>query len=486
MSLFSEREKKEYGASDFGLGDAETRREHEQEKEGVDQEASDSSEDKGKLSFLTDLFKRKPKNGEDIKVGANVDNVPNSPFGESLSVKTDADIPDEKERRKRRRGKSQISLGEKYSGKRKIFAFMVLGIIGLVFAVLYLLINQSNMVSQGELDDQVEDAISEQTASQFPVGEAAIQMEAFIRTYGTWSDATPAARASELSRFLAPDVDEQAGWDGNGEQQVIYSAVSQTPEIVDSNRAIFDASYQIDDGTWRCVRVPLYAYQPESESEGPVDNWAFSVTSNPTPVPCSNPVSVPEFEENEFPNTDTDAADSLQDQFFPGFFSAWVTSDEDTLLQYMAPNVRTFGLGGIYEADPEITEVILPIGAEENSAQPDTEYTAFVTVEFTDNNGGTVTPTYQVPISYTGTQWQVTGEPEALAQGLEVTGGGSPNVEGTDPDADEEDQSDYAEPDQPGADEPGDSDPTVPDEGTSDDSTDTPEDNEDTEADNDE
>lgn len=232
---------------------------------------------------------------------------------------------------------------------------------------------------------------------------------------------------------------------------------------MDKNRAIFDAMYQIQDGTWRCVQVSVFAFKPQSKAEGPVDQWGFAVTSNPTPMPCALRVSVPNFAKNTFENTDNKAAQTLQTNFFPGFFAAWVTSDADALSQYMAPNVKTFGLGGAYEGNPEITSVILPIGANEESAAPQSIYSAYVTVVLTDAQGAKISVTYKVPVALTGgAQWQVAGEPEALVQGLQVGGAGKVEEnEGVDPNSEDE-QQEYSEPPAPNNQQPNNEQPTPP------------------------
>lgn len=392
------------------------------------------------------------------------------PFSKSFQISdTDEDgikILSDKERKKRSKKKNPLTLGQKYGGQRKWFA--VLGAL-LVVSVLFNVLNFMLLQGKANTDNVqglVEQEVENSTASSFPVGQAGMWMESFVRIYGTWDYKTPAGRASDLSPYLAPGMDSQAGWDGTGTQKVIYSAVSTSPEIVDKNRAIFDVTYQIQDGTWRCAQIPVFAFKPGSQAEGPVDQWGFAVTTNPVPMPCALRVSVPDFEENRFENTDNAAAQTLAANFFPGFFTAWVTSDADTLKQYMGPNIKTFGLGGAYEGNPQVTDVTLPIGVEEEAAASNTVYSAYVKVILTDAQGAKLTVTYKVPVALTGgTQWQVMGEPEPVIQGTEVGGSGDlPSNEGNDPEKEAEngEENEYEEPQEPGNEQPDESQPTVP------------------------
>lgn len=378
------------------------------------------------------LFSRKKKGAEEpqdsgfqVGGGKSAESKTSSPFGGSFSIKEDiSPLPSDKEAKRNRKGKSSISLGAKFGGQRKMWALLVLLLVLSLLAGLLSLTMLSGKMGRGEAKDQISEQIKNETDSGFPAGDAGMWVESFVRTYGTWDYKTPEARAADLSPYLAPGMDAQAGWDGEGEQKVIYSTVSSDPEIIDSNRAIYSAMYQIEDGTWRCSAIPVYAYRSTDASQAPEGAWGFAVTANPTPTPCSLRVSVPAFEEADFNNVDDEASETLRSSFFPGFFSAWFASDADTLRQYMAPDVTTFGLGGIYEGEPQINEVILPIDAEEDAAATDTIYSAYVSLTAKDRNGASQTVTYKVPVSSNGSQWQVQGEPEPVVQELGGQGGG--------------------------------------------------------------
>lgn len=353
--------------------------------------------------------------GDALLGSSGADDRPSAFSGIEIQDDAVGHIPSEKELKKQAK-RSPVSFGAKYGGQRRVFLFLALALlISLGWNVLnFALLNTK--ASTSSVGSIVEEEVANSTSSEFPVGDAAMWTESFVRIYGTWDYKTPGGRATDLSPYLAPGVDQQAGWDGKGTQSVIYSAVSSQPTIIDKNRAMFKATYQIQDGTWRCLSIPVYAYKPTDPSQGPTNSYGFAVTANPTPVPCALRVSAPDTGETDFANTDQEAAATLRETFFPGFFSAWVSSDADSLRQYMAPDVTTFGLGGAYQPNVEITEVVLPIGAEEDTAQPSTVYTAYVTVMLSSNDGSKTSATYKVPVASTGSQWQVMGEPEPVLE----------------------------------------------------------------------
>lgn len=371
-----------------------------------------------------------------------------------------SDVASEQDLKRKRKGASQMTLGAKYGGRRKYFAALALSLIAALVMSALALFAVNSKPGQDDIDAMVREAVDSTSAENFPVGDAGVWVEQFIRTWGTWDATTVAGRESALSPFLAPGMDSSAGWNGQGTQQVIYTAVSSQPRIIDPSRAIFSATYQIQDGTWRCVEVPVFAYQPQSATEGPEDQWGFAATANPIPAPCSLTVTVPAYRANDFDDIDRDAAESLRQQFFPGFFTAWVTSDSDTLQQYVSPSVTTFGLGGAYTSNVTINEVILPVDAEDDgSAQSGKRYSAYVSVTLEDRGGASVTATYIVPVSATDTQWQVVGEPEPVVQDLTVTGG---SRQGEGAQVEEEQRQNFDPGEQPAPEQPEDSELTVP------------------------
>lgn len=340
-----------------------------------------------------------------------------SPFADTIKIEDEdiGHIPSAREAKKAGK-RNNLALGAKYGGQRRIFGFLAIAMVIMMIYVPLSLFMINGKAGKGDVQGMVEDEVANTSVTQFPTGDAGMWLESFVRVWGTWDYKAPGGRETDLSPYLAPGVNQQAGWDGNGTQKVIYSAVSSQPDVIDKNRAMFSATYQIQDGTWRCLEIPVYAYKTTDAAQGPTDTWGFAVTANPTPVPCALRVSVPDSGSTSFSDTDQKSAATLQETFFPGFFSAWVASDADTLRQYMAPDVTSFGLGGAYESNVSITSVVLPINSGEEEASVETVYNAYVEVALTSSDGAATTATYKVPIASTGSQWQVMGEPEPVSE----------------------------------------------------------------------
>lgn len=364
--------------------------------------------------------KNKPKRTKKTQKKTQRSGQPFTGFGGTFIVEEE----EEQSRARKTKGASQLTLGQKYSGRRKTFVILAAVLFLSLFLGLLNMRALGGKLDASDVKEQVEKTLADSRSATFPTGEAQLWGERFLRVWGTWDSQTVAGRAAALSPYIAPGMDAQAGWNGQGKQQVIYSSVSSDPKVINSSRAILSGTYQIQDGTWRCVDIPVFAYQPQKPEEGP-QQWGFSATANPTPRPCSLQVSVPAYTEISTQHRDQKAEKTLQEQFFPGFFSAWAISDTNVLTQYVSPNIKTFGLGGAFTSDVQVTDVVLPITQEDQGqAAPDKLYSAYVTVTLKDQTGSALSATYEVPVISSGTQWQVAGEPVAIPQNLGGVGGG--------------------------------------------------------------
>ncbi|GAB3856431.1 hypothetical protein GCM10027610_091260 [Dactylosporangium cerinum] len=116
-----------------------------------------------------------------------------------------------------------------------------------------------------------------------------------------------------------------------------------------------------------------------------------------------------------------DGADDLRATFLPGFFAAWAASDQAALRQYTVSGMRTMGLGGAFLSLPlpTIGDVLLRSASESSD-----EYSATVPVTWSvPGSPATLTTVYEVPLTKSGAQWFVTGEPAAPVQAPNVSGG---------------------------------------------------------------
>lgn len=330
-------------------------------------------------------------------------------------------------RKERNDARRKAKDGTRYTGgNRKYF-------IGgfAVFVVLALLSPLAIMISASKVSkDEVRSIVKEQmtdSGSSFPTGQAVMWAGQVLRVWGTWDEETADAREVSMSPYLSSGMDSQAGWNGAGKQEVTYASVNPEPKVLDANRASVDAVYQIGDGSWRCVTIPVYAYKPDSFDTNA--KWAFALAGNPTPTACTPRTGAPRVDDDvyagdESRELDSDLGGSLQSSFFPGFFSAWAASDPDALQQYTASGVKTTGLGGAMASNPqpEIGEV--RVWTDEGGVKDGTIYNAVVPVTWTvTGTDSRVSAEYLVQIKKQGERWFVAGEPRAAQQSSDVQGG---------------------------------------------------------------
>lgn len=316
----------------------------------------------------------------------------------------------------------KMRLGVRYGGDR----WKRLLVEGALVFALILSVVALTVAANKPSKDQIASEVKAQLATSglnFPSGEAVMWAGQALRVWGTWDESNPDTRAALLAPFLSQGMDTQAGWNGKGKQEVIYSALNPQPVASDANHAVISGAYQRADLTWACVGLPVYAYHPAEFSEDAP--WAFALAGNPVPLACN-----PRTGAVPLPNTqtglrnDADLARSLGTDFLPGFFSAWAASDANALTQYTASGVTTMGLGGAMASTPPpvIGTVLLPV--DTNGVVEGKTYQATVPVTWTVNNSTSkVTATYTVPVAKRGDRWYVTGEPVAAPQAPEVTSG---------------------------------------------------------------
>jgi hypothetical protein len=333
-------------------------------------------------------------------------------------------------RKQRRERERALAAGVRYPGSRRRWILMA-GALGVApLLSLMALVVAVGKPSAGDVSDLVR---SEMVAggSDFPRGDAVMWAGQVARIWGTWDEKAPGQRAVLLAPFLSQGMDVQAGWNGKGTQQVLYSSVNPEPVVRDAHRAGVGLVYQIQDGTWRCVTLPIFAYKPENFGEH--TPWAFSLAGNPVPTGCSPRTGAPALPANNSGPTDEDGAKDLRANFLPGFFAAWAASDQAALRQYTISGLRTMGLGGAYLSSPlpQVGDTVLRAPAKGG-----TDYVATVEVTWTvPGSQAQVTAVYELPLVKEGAQWFVTGEPIAAIQDPQVAGGNPQQpVTGADPD----------------------------------------------------
>lgn len=327
------------------------------------------------------------------------------------------------EKNKRERAKSAASIkrtyrmGIRYGGDRARWLGLGALVIGAAALSVLSLVVALSKPSKASIESTVS-AQLEAGGRSFPRGEAVMWAGQVLRVWGTWDEADPATRKVMLSPFLPQSMDDQGGWNGRGKQTLLYASINPEPVVTDANHALIGAVYQVQDGSWRCVTVPVYAYKPKDFS--PNAPWAFTLSGTPVPSPCAGRTGAPIRDyAKAFPGTvaNPDLAKDLSADFFPGFFAAWAASDANALRQYTTSGVTTLGLGGAVASVPAPLIKDAVIYTPEKGAVEGATYTAAVPVTWTvTGTTSQITGVYQVPMVKKGDRWYVAGEPTAIPQ----------------------------------------------------------------------
>lgn len=332
-------------------------------------------------------------------------------------------------KRRKRERERQMKMGVRYGGGRWMWVAMSLGLVLSPFIGILSLIVASGKADDSDVATAVDERL-EEAGEGFPEGQAVMWAGKVLREWGTWDEENAEAREVALSPYLSQGMDTQAGWNEEGTQTLLYSSVNPEPNVVGSNHALISASYQIQDGSWRCVTLPVFAY--EAEDLASESDWAFALAGNPTPSACSPRTGAPSIDADEEElsadgrENDNETAEELADSFFPGFFAAWASSDTTSLEQYASPGVRLVGLGGAMASTPTPTIGDAEIYLDENGAVDGETYLAYVPVTWNlTGSDSQITAAYIVPVTQVGGRWQVADEPYTPQQGADV-GSGEP------------------------------------------------------------
>lgn len=380
---------------------------------------------KGPLKQVLDFFLAGPDKNKESGTSEG-DNSKGKRKDKSDKPKTAAQL-----RKERNDAKRRVKNGVRYGGDRKyvFIAFAALCVIALLSPI-------SLMASTSKVgEDQVRAIVEEEmtdSGKDFPTGQAVMWSGQVLRTWGTWDEENADSREVAMAPYLSSGMDPQAGWDGKGKQALTYASVNPEPHVTDANHATVDAVYQIGDGSWRCVSIPVYAYKPDSFDTNA--KWAFALAGNPTPVACAPRTGAPTADQEapagkEGRKQDKDLGESLASSFFPGFFSAWASSDSDALKQYTASGVKTTGLGGAMASNPQPGIGDVRIWTDDGQVTDGVVYNAVVPVTWTvEGTNSRLSAEYVVPMKKEGERWFVAGEPQASQQATDVQGGNPQNI----------------------------------------------------------
>lgn len=383
-----------------------------------EREGEMGEEKKGLLKSVTDFFLAGPNKGSGAQSVSKTDKEGKPKSAAQLR----------KERNDAKRGAKNST---RYSGgNRKYVLVAFVAIVAMACLSPLALMVSSSKPSEDKVRSIVTD---EMTASgkDFPTGQAVMWAGQVLRVWGTWDEETKDSREIAIAPYLSSGMDPQAGWDGVGTQEITYASVNPEPKVLDANRAAVDAVYQIGDGSWRCVTIPVYAHKPDSFDTNA--KWAFALAGNPTPTACAPRTGAPTVDDSVYAGDENrkankDLGESLKSSFFPSFFSAWASSDKDALQQYTASGVKTTGLGGAMASNPQPEIGDVSIWTDENVKDGEV-YNALVPVTWTlSGSNSRISAEYLVPMKKQGERWFVAGEPQAAQQSSDIQGGKAQSI----------------------------------------------------------
>lgn len=385
-----------------------------------------SDGEKGPLKKVLDFFLAGPdaKNASDSSEGDN--STTSRGQGKGKRQKPSKPKSAAQLRKERNDAKRRATNTVRYGGDRKYIFIGFAAICAIALLSPIALMTASSKVGDKEVRSIVEEQMKA-GGRDFPTGQSVMWAGQVLRVWGTWDEETKDSREVSMAPYLSSGMDSQAGWDGRGKQEITYASVNPEPQVLDANHAAVDAVYQIGDGSWRCVTIPVYAYKPDSFDTNA--KWAFALSGNPTPTACAPRTGAPTAEDDaesgkEGREQDEDLGNSLAKSFFPGFFSAWAGSDSDALKQYTASGVKTTGLGGAMTSNPQPGIGDVAIWIDDGKVKDGVVYNAVVPVTWTvDGSKSRISAEYIVPMKKDGEQWFVAGEPRPSQQATDVQGG---------------------------------------------------------------
>ncbi|OIV37997.1 hypothetical protein BIV57_08145 [Mangrovactinospora gilvigrisea] len=315
--------------------------------------------------------------------------------------------------------RGNVSSAQMWSGPRRGILFRrVLGILAVVL-LLFLTISMNKKATKADVASEVTSQIKA-SGRTFPQGEAVMWAAPLVKLFATYDATHVDQRAAALQPYTGDGEDGQLGWNGQGTQSVIDMVMSPTVQVLDGAHGIVRSTVQVQDGSWRCVAVPVYAVVKGATT-------AFGLSSEPVYVPCSGLTSPP-AQADTSANADTNLAQTLHSQLLPPFMAAWAQSDRQALARYMLPGTKSLGLGGAFTGSgdggrPQIGDVFVPQATK--GALVDRR-TAVFSVTFLGLDGkSTQTSMYQVSIQSQNGQWFFTSDPTPA---LSHTGLGGNNV----------------------------------------------------------
>ncbi|WP_369201021.1 conjugal transfer protein [Streptomyces sp. PU-14G] len=311
--------------------------------------------------------------------------------------------------------KGAVPASQMWAGPRRgILVRRLLGLVA-VMVLLYLSVGLNGKADQGEVEGLVRKA-TKPAKTVFPEGDAVMWAAPLVKAFATYDGDKSDKRLQALKPYAINGLDSQLGWNGQGKQAVLDMVMGADVKVLSDNRAVVRSTVQIQDGSWRCVSVPVYAVERG-------DSTAFGLSAAPVYTPCAG-LTTPPPPRKTLKN-DEGLASMFQKELLAPFMAAWVQSDTDNLKRYLLPGTTSFGLGGAYagegeDTSPKIDTVVVP--EPEKGESPDRRTVIFdVTLTSVDGEA-TQESQYQVQVAKKDGQWYFASDPVPVV-GAENVGG---------------------------------------------------------------
>ncbi|MCX4763803.1 conjugal transfer protein [Streptomyces sp. NBC_01275] len=304
--------------------------------------------------------------------------------------------------------RSNVSSAQMWAGPRRgILLRRMLGLFA-VLLLLFLFSKVNGKASKAEVQAEV-DARLKSSAEDFPRGSAVLWSAPLVKIFATYDVQHTDERSRALQPYAINGIDQQLGWNGQGKQTVIDLVMSDDVQVSGKNNAVVRATVQVQDGSWRCVAVPVYTVVRGGST-------AFGLTAAPVYVPCAGLTSPPQDTASNQVSNDSALSETLKTDLLPPFLAAWAQSDTVNLDRYLLPGTVSFGLGGAYMGSgeggrPTVDSVYVPSANAGSGVSAGRRTVTFTTTLLSTDGKAEQTSMYRVVIVKKNGQWYFASDP---------------------------------------------------------------------------
>lgn len=301
--------------------------------------------------------------------------------------------------------RSRVSSAQMWAGPRRgILVRRLLGAFA-VLLLLFLSVKVNGKASEAQVRAAV-DARVKASGTTFPSGAAVLWSAPLVKVFATYDPDHADDRSRALEPYAINGLDAQLGWNGEGTQSVIDLVMSDDVQSAGRDAGVVRATVQVQDGSWRCVAVPVFTVRRGGST-------AFGLTAAPVYVPCGG-LTTPPRGNTQGTSNDSELAALFKDDLLPPFLAAWAQSDSDNLNRYLLPGTVSFGLAGAYTGGgeggrPKVDSVYIP--QVEKGVDATRRTVTFTTTLVSTDGKGAQTSTYRIAVVKKNGQWYFASDP---------------------------------------------------------------------------